>query len=273
MKSRLKIYKLNGAEVPLSAYGLLGLELIVEAPSYNLTKEFAEGRNGQIHLGKTLNPRNLIARFKVDAHDFSDSLLLRDELFVIFNGFEKFYISEAKQPGKRWLVECAEPWTPERFNARTSTISLPLVCDEGTAESVATTLNLRQWDDDVWQWGQGLTWDDYSYTHTSQNFIIYNAGNVAIDPRFMDLKITIKAVGAQYIQLTNLRTNEIYRCNTALSTNDTLVIDGIRTTRNGLSVTRDTNFKLLSLLPGENSFQVTGATIQSISFDFRFRYL
>lgn len=271
--NRIRLYRLDGTEINMSQYGLLGLSLAIESPSYTVTKESAEGRSGQISLGKTLNPRKLVATFKVDANDYSDSLLLRNELFVLFNNLGKFYISESKQPGKRWLVESVEAWTAERYNARTSVLSLPLVCDEGLSESITTTLNTSQWDADLLQWGMGWTWDDYKYTHTSQNFIIYNAGNITIDPRFMDLKITIKAVGAQYIQLANLTTNETYRCNTALTTNDTLVIDGIRTTKNSLSTTRNTNFKLFSLAPGENSFQVTGATIQNITFDFRFKYL
>lgn len=272
--NRIKIYKLNGDEINLDSYGLFGLSLIISAPSYSVVKESVDGRAGAINLGKTLQSRQLTVSFKVDANDYSDSLLLRDELFALFNGEEKFYISEAKQPGKRWLVESVSPWTPERYNARTSVVSLDLICDEGLAESVATTLTAKEWDVDMYQWGMGIDWEDYNYTHNVSNFVIYNASNVVIDPRFMDLVITIKATASGYIELINQTTGETYRYDGTLTTSDTLKIDGIRSTKNDLSVFRDTNKKLITLNPGENQFLVNGTSaIESISFEFRFKYL
>lgn len=272
--NRIKIYKLSGEEINLDSYGLFGLSLIVSAPSYSTVKESVDGRAGAIDLGKTLQPRQLTATFKVNANDYNDSLLLRDELFSLFNGEEKFYISEAKQPGKRWLVESTSPWVPERYNARTSIISLDLICDEGLAESVATTLTARTWDIDAWQWGIGIDWNEYSYTHNTNNFVIYNAGNIRIDPRFMDLIITIKATASNYVELVNQTTGETYRYNGPMIYSDTLKIDGIRSTKNDLSVFRQTNKQLITLKPGENTIKVNGtATITSITFEFRFKYL
>lgn len=267
------IETLDGTRYDLKSIGLVPLSFILDSPSYKHVTEEIDGRDGHIDLGTTIEGRTMTVNFLMQAVDVRDFALLRSEVFTLFNSRQAFYLINTEEHAKRWLVKVASSYTPQRITPKDATFDIKFISSEAYAESVGTTLNPLQWNADLWQWGQGLTWDDYSYTHTSQNFIIYNAGNVAIDPRFMDLKITIKAVGAQFIQITNLRTNEIYRCNTALSANDTLVIDGIRTTKNGLSATRNTNFKLLSLLPGENSFQVTGATIQSISFDFRFRYL
>ncbi|PFY60299.1 phage tail protein, partial [Bacillus toyonensis] len=48
----------------------------------------------------------------------------------------------------------------------------------------------------------------------------------------------------------------------------------VRSTKNSLSIVRDTNKKAISLKEGINDFEVTGAKgVFSISFDFRFQYL
>lgn len=257
MLSRISLYRLDGTEIDLASYGLFGLSLVISSPSYTTTKETVEGRPGTIGLGKTLESRSLIAKFKVDANDYSDSLVLRDELFSLFNGDEKFYISESKQPDKRWLVESVEGWTPERLNARTSTISLNLLCEEGLAESIETSLEM----------------DSALYTYSTNTFTVHNFGNVLIDPRFMDLEILINANTVSYIELINSTTGDVYRHDGALNTNDTLRINGIRTTKNNLSSFRNTNKKLITLAPGANNFTISGATNFTITFDFRFKYL
>ncbi|PFY57870.1 phage tail protein, partial [Bacillus toyonensis] len=48
----------------------------------------------------------------------------------------------------------------------------------------------------------------------------------------------------------------------------------VRSTKNSLSIVRDTNKKVISLQTGINEFEIIGATgAFSISFDFRFQYL
>jgi hypothetical protein len=54
--------------------------------------------------------------------------------------------------------------------------------------------------------------------------------------------------------------------------NDTITLDGIRSLINGVSVFRQTNKKVLSIAPGWNDFEITGASEFLISFDFRFYY-
>src|SRR5699024_1262774 len=139
-----------------------------------------------------------------------------------------------------------------------------------------TTLNPYEWDVDLWQWGQGIPFGDVDYSYSNRSrFNIYNAGNITVDPRkvYMDLLITIQAVTNNYIEIQNKTTNETYRYDGKLTANDTLRVDGIRSTKNSLAVFRDTNKKLITLVPGDNEIEILGASkIENISFDFKFDY-
>ncbi|MEN2765685.1 phage tail family protein [Ornithinibacillus xuwenensis] len=271
MRNLIHLWDINGVKINLSKYGLIGRRLIVPSPSYTTTEESVEGRPGSIVLGKQLNPRPLTAIFIVEASDYADVLLLRDELFNLFR--DKFYVGEVDQPGKRWLVECEAQWELDRININTSSIEVPLTARKGLSESVETSLTPFEWDANMWQWGMGIPYDDYSYEHTTNKFKIYNAGTEIVDPRYMELKITIKGSATEYVELINLTTGETYRYNGVLQAGDTLVIDKLRSTKNSLSVFRDTNKKLITLAPGPNDFEIIGASVERISFDFRFYYV
>lgn len=264
----------RGEVINLKEYGLNGLSLIPESPSYVDEIEEVEGMDGALGLDRKLNPRNIEAKFLANAYDYDDSLLLRDSLYSLFSSRESFYIGEVRQPGKNWFVQNNEVWKPERINHDTYEINLNLTCLKGVAESVYTTLTPFEWDVDAWQFGMGIPYDEYNYVHTTSEFEIYNAGK-AINPRTtqMYLKIKIDAKTSSFIELINKTTNEIYRYNGSLNSGQELVIEGIRSTKSGLSVFRDTNKRLISLDHGPNEIEVRGpSSINSIEFDFKFYY-
>src|SRR5690625_2652623 len=117
--NRIQMWDIQGRKINLDDYGLFGLSLIPEAPSYENYLEKIPGEEGVVALEKDLNQRNLTARFIIESFDYVDSLVKRDHIYDLLNGDESFYIGETKQPSKRWLVDSTEPWTPERYNART----------------------------------------------------------------------------------------------------------------------------------------------------------
>jgi hypothetical protein len=270
--SNLKLWDAYGNLIDLTRYSLFGLRLIIPSPSYTSTTESVYGRSGVVNLGKDLQPRNIMAVFRVESVDYSDSLLLRDELYNLFSAGNTFYIGEDKQPGKRWLVECTEQWTPERVNHRTMTTEIPLICNSGLAESIGTTQDPFTFDAELWQFGQDLTAEELVYTHTGTIFDIYNAG-VRIDPRYMDL--VIEYTGASNnLNIKNETTGDLWTYNGASNSGDTIKLDGVRSEKNGLTILRDTNKKLISLNHGWNGFRLTGTSGSfQIKFTFRFHFL
>jgi hypothetical protein len=270
--SLLKLWDTNKNLIDLTTYGLYGLRLIVPSPSYTPTIESIQGRSGVVPLGKDLQSRNLIAVFRVASADYADSLLLRDELYSLFSAGNTFYIGEEKQPGKRWFVECTEQWTPERVNIRTMTMEIPLICLSGLAESIGTTQDPFTFDAELWQVGQGIVAEDLVYTHSSAMFNIYNAG-VKLDPRYMSLVIEYKGA-SNNLTIKNETTGDEWKYTGASNSGDTIRLDGVRSEKNGLTILRNTNKKLITLNHSWNGFRLSGTSGSfQISFKFRFYYL
>lgn len=264
----IRIWDQNGTEVDITQYGLTGLRLIIPSPSYDIPRERIPGRSGTVSLGKDLLPRELTAEFMVSAVDYTDSLLLRDELYELFSN--PFYVGEEKQPGKRWVVECSEPWTPDRINHNTTALSLGLYAESGMAESVGTTLDPFSFDMETWQIGQGLTAEDMKYVHTSNLFNIYNAGNETVDPANMELLIEYTGASTN-LSIKNETTGDEWIYTGTSNSGDTIRLDGIQMTKNNLSIFRNTNKKLITLVPGWNGFRLTG-TSGTFEIKFKFRF-
>ena len=126
------------------------------------------------------------------------------------------------------------------------------------------------------------TWAEFArlkqtmYTvYDKTSFRVYNAGNVPIHPFQQDLKITIKQVrgSASYFELRNLTNGTVFRVNEAVSSAQTIVLDGPNITSNGLNFLRKTNKGFIELSHGWNDFQIYGASRATIEFYFRFYYL
>lgn len=259
--NRIKLWDEQGNLINLDDYGLLGLRLNIPSPSYVVSKESIPGRGGVITLGRDLQPRPLTAEFKITSVDYEGSLVVRDEVYSLFSKGNTFYIGEEKQSAKRWLVECTEEWTPDRINTRTFITTIPLLADSGCAETVDTTLTMN--------FAQISNSPEIKYKYSTTAFEIFNDG-IKVDPRYMSLVISYKGSSTN-LKIKNLTTNEEWSYTGTTGNNDSIVLDGIRSTKNGLSILRDTNKKLITLTSGWNEFQLTGASGSfEISFDFRF---
>lgn len=269
----INLYDLQGNKLDLEGYK--GLKLHIPSPSFDVESEKIDGRNGEIFIDKTLQPRNLTADFYMKSKDYTDSLLLRDVIYRQINGRE-FYIAESHLPHKRWRVHLSGDYEMDRLAPTMQTFSVSLICMSGLAESVGTTKDALTFTADVWQSGQGLemldTADMPIYTHSTNIFRVYNAGDVAIDPRDMPLKIKYKGA-SDGLQIINDTTMDSFKFNGTTTTGDTLTLDGIRTLKNGISVFKNTNKVLISLAPGWNYFTLIGADPgYTIEFDYRFYY-
>src|SRR5690606_23373559 len=126
----------------------------------------------------------------------------------------------------------------------------------------------------LWQIGQGLTMEEVKYTHYTNFFRIYNAGDILIDPdEKMFLDITFKG-SSESLFLANFTTDTYWEYNGATEVSDTILLTGIRSFRNSTSIFSNTNRKVIKIAPGWNTFEVLGAKEQfEIKFNFRFLYL
>lgn len=298
-----KLVKVNVEEIVLSHERFVTQDIIVSPIEIKRDIADVERRAGAINELVKHGTRTIQLHLMFIAKDHSDFETLENRAFDLFTDLEPYYLYKAiptKQstmyefelPGKKWgreldfipsevaflhgkryfvinsdMSEVAQDGVTGRFTVELETYKLPY------AESAATLKELKLWDINKWQWNQGLSWEeDLQYKFTTNNFTVKNLGNVKIDPRESELKITIKATSASYLVIRNRTTSEVFRFNGALSASDTLILNGIHSFKNGENAILNTNKKLLTLALGNNVFSVSGGTIQSIEFDFRFLY-
>lgn len=268
------IQKMNGETINLDELGIRTKDFIIGSPAPEHNTDKVLDLPGVVDLGSTLGSRIITCVFKFHSIDYIDFGFIRDEIFRLFKGVEPFYLIEKRNPGKRWLVKTADAYSiPQTFVYGDFEVGFNAF--SGMAESLGKSLDPQTFDAELWQIGQGLLLEDIEYDFSADTFEVYNAGDETVDPRNhnMEIMIAVKAAAASFIEIINKTTDETYRYEGKLTKNDTLRLDGIRSTKNSLSVFRDTNRKLITLAPGFNEFQVKGtSSIESIAFDFRYYY-
>lgn len=266
------IEKNDGKRYILNDLNIFTRDFVVSSPSYKHTAEEMEGGHGAIDLGTTYGVRTIRGIFYFKAADHADYVLFRDEVFNLFNSNQSFYLIDTRNGGKRWSVKCASSFEPDQQRMY-GFFEVEFLSLSPFAESIGTTLDDFTFDSGLWQIGQGLIAEDLSYIHSVSSFRIYNAGNVPINPRRMPLLITFKGASTN-LKIRNKTTGDEWSYTGMTTANDIIRLDRVRSTKNSLSIFRDTNRKLISIESGWNDFEITGATSPfSISFDFRFYYL
>lgn len=170
-------------------------------------------------------------------------------------------------------VQVKSEFYPEKF-ANLGRFEIEFISFFPYAESIGTTKDEFTFDSGLWQIGQGLDdTDEMVYNHSTNTFSIYNAGDLTIDPRVVPLVITYNGASTN-LSIENKTTGDIWSYTGSTISGDSIKIDGIRTYRNGGSVTRDTNKNVLIIESGTNEFELNGTSGDfTIDFDFRFYYV
>lgn len=246
----------------------------VQPPSFSRTTEKLEGAHGLIEKSVTINSRAIQVMIQIEGYDAVDFDYLRDEIYRTFNPLEDFTIVRDLQPGKCYSVkvENLSGIQFEEGSLEDGYFEVEFVMLQPFVQSINTTLQLQNkkaWDANLWQWAQGIDGDTaYQYEFTTSSFVVKNIGDVPIDPCQHELTITIVAT-ASNLRITNETTGEHVQYNGVLTNSDQFVLQGIQYLKNGVSVLRNTNKRLLTLQPGDNKIKIEGGTVIRASFDFR----
>jgi hypothetical protein len=257
----LTIQRLNGASYSLSDYGIKTLDFQIDAPSPRVNSETIDGRDGFVDLGAVYDAREMRGSFFMSVLDGTDFVSLRNDVFRMFAGREQFYVIDSREPGRRWFVR-SNGFSVEQLVATKGTFEVDFISASPYAESVATSIEMPA----VTVTG-GRT---VKYAHNTTTFEVLNDSDVAIDPRERPLVITFKGASTN-LKIENTTTGDVWTYTGTTTASDEVKLDGIRSTKNGLSIFRDTNYKLISIDTDWNDFMVTGASGSfTISIDFRF---
>lgn len=257
----------NGLESNLVDYGIHTLSFQPFSPQPRTNDEVIEGREGIIHLNTVLDARTIQASFFMTSQ--SDFHFSRNQVFQLFDGKTMFYLIDDNEPHKRWYVKTVSAFIVERIGATDGEFSIDFISPSPYAESVSSTLNPSA----VMQVKQENFNDPpVQYEFSTANFSIWNDGDVSVNPRQQDLTITFTGASTN-LSIKNVTTGDEWALTGDTIAGDVIKLDGIRSTKNNVSVFGDTNRQLLTLARGRNNFEITGSTDFTISFDFRFYYL
>jgi hypothetical protein len=252
----------NGQVIDHRDFGINCLSFSPESLNPQNEYEILDGRHGLIPLSTTFGGRVLHASFYAQADDHTSYQLLKNIIFSLFSTENEMYLIDSRQPDRRWSVKVSNSFGIDNFNYRIGKFNVDFLSLSPFAESVDSTLEQ--------QFAQISGNTIQKYRHTTTTFEILNDSDTNIDPRVLPLVITFSGPSSNLIIKNNTTGDEWnYTGSTVLS--DIIEINGIRSTKNGLSIFSNTNRKLINMAPGWNDFQLIGATDPfEISFDFRF---
>lgn len=298
----IEIIKQSGETFTLSEIGLYVTDSVISSIQIEERSETIEGRTGLIDYGAEYRSRTIKVKFVArpqDGHDFSH---LRDEIYGHLTDTEPFYIREMAKVnvdgydfvdlhekakdfndkseyvnGKQYLVRMTNTIEPEngydnfKGELEFRTVMLPF------AETVYTTLELNDtgFDANAEKYGLVDNIDDekVKYRFTENTFTVYNAGNVTIEPESMLLNIIVTAVTAtNNFTIRNITTGEEIILNRE-SVGSHFRIQGLTISLGSITnIFRDTNRRFISLIPGDNQFEILNGTFTEISFEYKYLY-
>ena len=255
----------------IAEYSLKKIFQTIPSPEINHNTSTVEGM-ADLTISSQLNSRVISVEFLYQTKDIYDYYLLRDQINALFTREEAYYLIFKREPYKRYKVKLASAYElPPHPHMASFTVEF--IMQGKYAESVAMTGDLKEWDVDKWGWNDTIEWDDslqYLFRGTN-SFAVHNRGTAPVDPRESYLQIVIGAT-ASSLRIRNTTTGDVYEYNAPLTSSDILIVEGVRTLKNGVSAFKDTNKKLITLATGINNFVIEGGTVHSIAFNFRFLF-
>lgn len=251
-----------------------GLQFEPLAPVLNHIREEIDG-GGLVDVATEIKERKIAVAFLCQADNYPDSLAAKRQLAKHLFGTDALYLISSQDPKKRWPAKLDE-YSFQRASRRTLTVTASFTSTSGLAESLYKTLEVPP--RETYQLVNGL-WDgfepDIKYEFTDNDFMVWNDSDVLMDPRRKYVEMSIKFEGpSNKLRIENKTSGDVFEYKGSTAAGSSIELIGIRHLKNGQSIFKDTNHKLITLEPGWNNFKVTGTTGDfRIKFDCRFYYV
>ena len=258
--------------------GVIPLEIFVGSVGKERAVDTVDGRSGVVDYGFNYTDRPVSLFLRIKAADKIDFRLLRNEVFSTFDVGSAFYVAEADVPSRVLKVVVDESYIPDRLTEEYADFDINCrTLDSVFWETKYTTLELHDtgYSATAEKYGLVDNIDDekVKYRFTESNFTVYNAGNVTVEPESMMLNIIVNAVQSDNnFTIRNKTTGEEIVLKRA-SVGSHFRIQGMVISLGSITnVFRDTNRRFISLVPGDNQFEILNGTFEEIRFEFKYLY-
>ena len=272
-----KIYDLNMKEIPFPD-GVIPLEIFVGSVGKERTVDTVDGRPGVVDYGFNYTDRPVALFLRIKATDAADFRLLRNEVFATFDVGSAFYVAEADVPSRVLKVVVDESYIPDRLTEEYADFDINCrTLDSVFWESIYTTKELHDsgYSATAEKYGLVDNIDDekVKYRFTENTFTVYNAGNVTVEPESMYLELLFYycTIPDGKMTVKNLTTGDVLEIN-SVENRMHIKQSGMKLTIGAVQRFRDTNRRFISLAPGDNQFEITGATFDEARFDFKYYF-
>ena len=259
--------------------GVKPLDFLVSSISKERYSNNREGKPGSVDYGFDYRDREVTLSFWLrHFHGEHDYLLLRDELTGFLDQYDYLYVVNDALPTRMLKITINESFSPERIlgsmyaklEVKANVLGHPFF------QSAYTTQQIDELGFTAIQNKFGLAdsinMDLPKYSFSTNTFSVWNGGNVWIDYRNMDLKITVKGLKTDgNFQIQNLTTQETFIYKEKVTGQD-LVLNGPLIYVGPNNMLRNTNRQFIKLGPKKNDFKIINGTYNSINFDFRYHF-
>ncbi|WP_204256078.1 phage tail domain-containing protein, partial [Staphylococcus sp. GDB8P47P] len=258
--------------------GVRPLDLLVSSIEKERKEQSIDGVPGVVDYGFNYKGREVKMNFMTEHyHDTFDHRLQRDEIYNLFDSYPFLYVSDDTVPSRVLKITIDGSFTPERYGYWYSTFevdarisNLPYWRTKYTTQEIESS----GYSAIVEKYGlaDGINIDYASYKFTTNEFTVWNGGNVTVDYRNMYLKINlINVTTTGNLTIENVTTGEKFIYKEAISKKN-LTIDGTKVLIGTSNKLRDTNRKFISLVKGINKIKITNGTFDSVTVDSPFYF-
>lgn len=258
--------------------GVRPLDLLVSSIEKERKEQSIDGVPGVVDYGFNYKGREVKMNFMTEHyHDTFDHRLQRDEIYNLFDSYPFLYVSDDTVPSRVLKITIDGSFTPERYGYWYSTFEVDArITGLPFWQTKYTTQEIEKdgYSAIVEKYGMadGINVDYLPYKFTSNEFTVWNGGNVTVDYRNMYLKINLINVSTTgNLTIENITTGEKFIYKEAISKKN-LSIDGTKVLIGTSNKLRDTNRKFISLVKGINKIKITNGTFDSVAVDSPFYF-
>lgn len=266
---------MNKVDYPV---GVRPLDLLVSSIEKERKEQQIDGVPGVVDYGYNYKSREVKMNFMTEHyHGTFDHRLQRDEIYNLFDEYPFLYVSDDTVPSRVLKITVDGSFTPERYGYWYSTFEvdaritgLPFWRTKYTTQEIESSGYSAI--AEKYGMADGINVDYLPYEFTSNEFTVWNGGNVTVDPRNMMLNIKLNYAKTEgNLQIENLTTGEVFIYKDRIE-NHHLILEGVKTKVGLYNQLRNTNRKFLSLVPGENKIKISNGTFDSINIDCPFYF-